>query len=126
MLAVMPIADFSLVALDCPDPRALAAFYVQIIGGAIEESPSGEWVHLRTGTGVDLGFQRVPHYESPEWPDGAPQQAHLDFAVPDLDDAERQVLAVGARKTDVQPEPDEWRVLLDPVGHPFCLVLADD
>lgn len=118
----MPIADFSLVALDCPDPMALAEFYVHIIGGAIEKSPSGDWVRLQTGAGVDLGFQRVPHHAAPGWPDGAPQQAHLDFDVPDLDEAERLALAVGARKTEVQPEPDEWRVFLDPAGHPFCLV----
>jgi hypothetical protein len=32
--------------------------------------------------------------------------------------------ALGARRTDLQPGIDEdsnWRVYLDPVGHPFCL-----
>jgi hypothetical protein len=32
------------------------------------------------------------------------------------------VLALGARKADVQPAPDNFRVYLDPAGHPFCLV----
>ena len=34
----------------------------------------------------------------------------------------RDLVAIGARKTDAQPEPDEFRVFLDPAGHPFCLV----
>jgi hypothetical protein len=33
------------------------------------------------------------------------------------------VLAIGARRADVQPEPSAFRVYLDPAGHPFCLVL---
>jgi hypothetical protein len=30
-------------------------------------------------------------------------------------------VAIGGRKAGVQPDPDHWRVLLDPAGHPFCL-----
>jgi hypothetical protein len=43
--------------------------------------------------------------------------------VADLDFAERAVMTLGARKTETQPAPEEWRVFLDPAGHPFCLVL---
>jgi hypothetical protein len=32
------------------------------------------------------------------------------------------VLTIGARKAEVQPG-ETFRVFLDPVGHPFCLVL---
>ncbi len=117
----MTIARFALVALDCPDPRSLAEFYQRIVGGQIRESATDEWVRLRLSDGSDLGFQRNDGYQPPQWPDGLPQQAHLDFDVPDLDEGERAVLDVGARKTDTQPSPDEWRVFLDPAGHPFCL-----
>jgi hypothetical protein len=51
-----------------------------------------------------------------------PQQLHIDFDVADLDEGERQVLAIGARKHESQPAPDRFRVYLDPAGHPFCLV----
>ena len=122
----MTIAKLSVVALDCPDPRSLAEFYVQIVGGVIaEEAASADWVRVRLDSGCDLGFQRDQAYEPPEWPSGSPQQAHLDFDVSDLDSAERAVLALGARKASTQPEPSEWRVFLDPVGHPFCLCRAD-
>lgn len=117
----MPIAEYSLVALDCPDPRALAEFYRAIVGGDIvKEYPV--WVELRTANGGVVAFQRVDDYVAPGWPDGGPQQAHLDFDVADLDDGERAVLDVGAQKAAEQPQPDDWRVFLDPAGHPFCLV----
>jgi hypothetical protein len=120
---VVPIATFSLVALDCPDPRALAAFYAEITGGEIvPQTASEDWVRLRVPTGTDLGFQLDPDYAAPDWPDGSPQQAHIDFDVDDLDAAEVEILAIGARKAAGQPRPDSWRVYLDPAGHPFCLV----
>jgi len=121
----MSIATFSLVALDCPDPMALAGFYQQITGGVIDpQTASEDWVRLRIPGTSDLGFQQDLDHEPPSWPDGPPQQAHIDFDVPDLDEGEAAVLAIGAAKTDVQPRPDSWRVFLDPAGHPFCLVKA--
>jgi hypothetical protein len=48
--------------------------------------------------------------------------AHLDFAVADdLDAAEARAIELGATKVGEQPNPDRWRVLIDPAGHPFCL-----
>jgi predicted enzyme related to lactoylglutathione lyase len=119
----VPIANLALVALDCADPHALAAFYIHIVGGRIkQESATDEWVRLQTGSGCDIGFQRDVNHQRPDWPVGLPQQAHLDFDVADLDAAEREVLAIGATKASVQPTPDEWRVFIDPAGHPFCFV----
>ena len=119
----MAIASFALVALDCPDPRSLAEFYSAIVGGEIKDSTaSGDWVRLQIPDCADIAFQRDPGHRPPQWPDGTPQQAHLDFDVADLEEGERLVLELGATKSAVQPSPDEWRVFLDPAGHPFCLV----
>ncbi len=116
------IARFSLVALDCPDPQSLAAFYSTVTGWPVGDD-DGEWVQLRSDTGATIAFQLAPDYEPPVWPsDDHPQQAHLDFDVPDLDAGEEQVLAIGARKAEFQPG-ETFRVYLDPAGHPFCLVL---
>ncbi|WP_446221397.1 VOC family protein [Nocardia sp. IBHARD005] len=52
-----------------------------------------------------------------------PQQLHLDLRVEDLDVAEKLALGFGAVRPDHQPGGDRWRVLLDPAGHPFCLVV---
>ena len=46
-----------------------------------------------------------------------------DVAVDDLDAAEPEVVALGAIKAADQPTPEEFRVYLDPAGHPFCTVL---
>jgi hypothetical protein len=61
-------------------------------------------------------------YLPPTWPDRTRlQQEHLDFAVDDLDAAEEVAVAAGARKAAFQPAPQNWRVMIDPAGHPFCL-----
>ncbi len=110
--------------LDCPDPRALAEFYRALVGGEITYADD-DWVNLRDGGNVILSFQRAPDYQPPDWPRAQHgQQFHIDVTVDDVDQAEQQVLALGARRSDLQPGIDEgsnWRVYLDPVGHPFCL-----
>ncbi len=118
------IARFSLVALDCPDPQRLAQFYMAITGWEMAFD-NGRWVQLRSGQGATLAFQHAPDHRPPTWPDGdPPQQLHLDFDVPDLDEGEARVLEIGARKAAVQPS-EEFRVFLDPAGHPFCLVRSE-
>jgi catechol 2,3-dioxygenase-like lactoylglutathione lyase family enzyme len=118
---MMPTATLRGVTLDCADPKALARFYQELTAMPIGFSMD-EFVAL-TGAGCDLGFQRVDEYRAPQWPgQDVPQQFHLDFRVEDLDAAEKWVLGLGAVKPDHQPGGERWRVLLDPAGHPFCLV----
>jgi catechol 2,3-dioxygenase-like lactoylglutathione lyase family enzyme len=122
---VTGIARFSVVALDCADPRTLAEFYGRLTGWPVsdEDDEGGEWVQLRSPDGgPTLAFQRVPDHRPPVWPGAEhPQQAHLDFDVADLAEGEAAVLAIGARRADVQPGRT-FTVFLDPAGHPFCLV----
>jgi hypothetical protein len=57
---------------------------------------------------VLLSFQRAPDYQAPDWPRAKHgQQFHIDVTVDDVDQAEPQVLALGARRTDLQPGIDE-------------------
>ncbi len=110
------------IVLDCPDPQALAAFYRELVGGEITYADE-EWVNLRDGDTVILSFQLAEDHRPPTWPEpDVPQQYHLDVTVEEsaLEDAEQAVLALGARKHDVQPG-DNWRVFTDPAGHLFCL-----
>lgn len=118
----MPIAKYALVALDCPDPPALAAFYAQILGGEVKQYDKNWWDLYAPG-GHRIAFQLAPGFQPPDWPSAGPnsQQLHLDFDVPDLDLAEEQVLALGARALDVNDRQRSFRVYADPVGHPFCL-----
>jgi predicted enzyme related to lactoylglutathione lyase len=117
------IARLGTYAIDCPKPRELAAFYSEVVGWPINDNDSDDgWVVLSPPNGgPELAFQLANEYAPPKWPGAeVPQQAHLDFYVPDLDEGERQVLKLGATKADYQPGGN-FRVYLDPVGHPFCL-----
>ncbi|MFE8991426.1 VOC family protein [Streptomyces collinus] len=122
------IADLQCVVLDCPEPAELAAFYQALLGGTVNQPDprwalSDAWATLHTASGVVLAFQRAADYRPPSWPDPArPQQFHLDFAVADLDRAEKQVLAQGAAVLDAGTGGRSWRIYADPAGHPFCLV----
>ncbi len=121
----MPIGTFSLVALECQNPHRLASFYAALTGGIVKDaSESEDWVRLQIPGSSDIGFQRDLAYQPPAWPHGASQQAHLDFDVSDLDAAQAAVVELGATVPSHQPSPDEWRVCIDPAGHPFCLVKA--
>jgi catechol 2,3-dioxygenase-like lactoylglutathione lyase family enzyme len=110
--------------LDCPDPRALAGFYAAILGMRVNEDTE-DWVVIGTEPGArQLAFQRATHWIPPDWPDPQrPQQLHLDIRVDDIDAAEREVLALGARRLPGE-RPGRYRVFADPVGHPFCLVFG--
>lgn len=129
----MSIAKYAYTAIDCPDPIALADFYSAITGWPVE--PLGDfppsdvtWLELLDAQGfTKMGFQKVENYTAPTWPDGpVPQQAHMDFHAPDLDVAEEKLLEIGATKSDHQVAPDRFRVYLDPVGHPFCIVKKEN
>ncbi|WP_406268751.1 VOC family protein [Streptomyces sp. NBC_00191] len=117
----MPIATLGTVVLDCPDPVALGRFYAGVLGGEIEDDGEG-WVSLRGAAGTPLSFQVSPGYVPPKWPaPDASQQFHLDLTVDDLDAAEKDVLALGAKALDADDKARSWRVYADPAGHPFCL-----
>ncbi|WP_307812010.1 VOC family protein [Streptomyces sp. HB-N217] len=113
------------IALDCPDPGALADFYAELLGLPVTKREE-HWVVV----GEDwprLAFQHAPDHKAPAWPDPErPQQAHLDVWVEDIEAAEERVLALGARRLAVaEDDPrDLFRVYADPAGHPFCLEYA--
>jgi catechol 2,3-dioxygenase-like lactoylglutathione lyase family enzyme len=112
------------VTVDCPDPAALASFYQNALGWELIYSDENT-AYLSDGGAIRIGFQKVTDFTPPEWPgQRLPQQLHLDVAVEDLDQAERQCTELGARKADVQPGDQHWRVMLDPAGHPFCLTTS--
>ena len=113
--------------VDCKEPNDLANFYAALLNW--EAMPLGEDFACAYPPGSNQGsypsvlFQRNPEYIPPVWPGelGAQQQmAHLDFAVNDLEKAVQHAIQCGATVADEQFSED-WKVMLDPAGHPFCL-----
>jgi hypothetical protein len=132
----MKPVDHFYSAIDCADPINLANFYSSITGLKVDVTTENTdsnivWVELKDNQGIPkLAFQKVSNYKAPTWPEGPiPQQLHLDFAVKDLDETEIELLKIGAVKTEFQPGSPktndystEFRVFLDPEGHPFCII----
>lgn len=114
------IGSLSGIALECREPRALAAFYSAVTGWPVVFD-SDDWVSIGPEDAVwHLSFQRSPGHQPPTWPDEAsPMQVHLHFRVMDAHLAEESVLKLGATKLDAGKS---YRVYADPAGHPFCLV----
>jgi hypothetical protein len=112
------------VVLDCGDPVALAHFYGRLLEAPVDVGDP-EWceVHL-DGVAWKLAFQRAPDHVAPDWPDGQPQQVHLDITTSDLAAASRRAVELGARVLDgpVDEETSVFQVHADPSGHPFCFV----
>jgi len=122
MIIGVSIAKLTCAVMDCADPKALAAFYLQLLDAEVLfEDDTYSFIGHRGQ--VNIAFQRVDGYQPPVWP-GPGKQTHLDFRVPDLTEAERALLALGAVKPDFQPGEDKWTVLLDPAGHPFCITAS--
>lgn len=111
---------FGSVSLDCADPVALASFWANLLGGEIVYT-GDDFVAVKLDR-TWISTLRVENYVAPQWPGGnPPKQMHLDLAVDDLDSSELFAMQLGAIKTEHQPDPEHWRVMLDPAGHPFCL-----
>ena len=107
------------IVFQCPDARALASFYAQLLGWRIIRE---DWMVVAKDedTLPRLAFDEVPNYQAPRWPDPAyPQQVHLDLHVDDSAAAQERALRLGATRL-----PDlggSCPVFADPAGHPFCL-----
>jgi catechol 2,3-dioxygenase-like lactoylglutathione lyase family enzyme len=116
------------IVIDYPRDRTteLLDFYAALTGYTPYRN-EGHPSLLENEHGVDLGLQPVTDYRPPTWPtQERGQQMHIDFATPDLDVAARFAESIGASRADVQPAEDhpddDFIVMLDPAGHPFCFV----
>lgn len=113
--------------MDCEDPYELAEFYAKMLKWEIPFHDE-DWACVSApgaaqGAYPGILFQKNSAYKPPVWPEepGAQQQmAHMDFAVNDLEEAVQYAVRCGAVIADKQFS-DEWRVMFDPAGHPFCL-----
>lgn len=108
----------TVVVFDAADIDTESTFWAAMIGGSVH--PTADWHSIRVDGVTRLAVQLAPDHIPPDWPDGQPQQIHLDLWVDDLDAAEAEVLGFGARPLKAVDE-EGFRVYADPAGHPFCL-----
>lgn len=115
-----PLVNLAMITLDCADPQASARFWSALLG--LEVVVKEEEFVMLAGPGHTFGFGRVENYEPPAWPnENGSKQFHFDVAVDDLEVTEQRAVELGATVPTEQPG-EFWRVLLDPAGHPFCLI----
>ena len=109
------------VTIPCRDPEALAAFWC----GLLDVGVRGRWeqyvgLEPMAPGGPRLVLQRVDD------PPGTGTATHLDLHVPsaaDLPAAVERAVALGATVLrPVEQAGQQWQVLADPEGNPFCLV----
>jgi hypothetical protein len=111
------------VVFDAADLGAESAFWAGLLGGHVFEDD--DWHSVVDAEGEwRIGVQLAPNHKPPEWPDGIPQQVHLDLHVEDARAAHEEAMALGARLLQPSADPDAeegFQVYADPAGHPFCI-----
>ena len=112
----------TVVVFDASDISAESRFWAGMLDGHVFEDETFHSVIDSTGE-WRIGVQLAPGHVSPDWPDGAPQQVHMDLHVEDPKQAHAQAMRLGARLLqggDLETE-EGHQVYADPAGHPFCI-----
>ena len=111
------------VVFDAADLAAESSFWAGMLDGQVLADDAFHCVFDADEQWV-IGVQLAPGHVAPDWPDGNPQQVHIDLHIDDPASAHAKATAVGARRTATTaavPAGKTWRVYADPAGHPFCL-----
>ncbi len=112
----------TIVVLDAADLNTESAFWAGLLGGTV--AADDDWHSVLVDGEWRLGIQLAPNHVRPDWPDGTPQQIHLDLWVDDLGAAHEEAVSLGARllkPADDLEAAEGFQVYADPAGHPFCL-----
>ena len=111
-----------IVVFDTADLMVESAFWADLLGGTVASDDDLHTVYVDGEP--RLGFQLAPNNVPPEWPNGTPQQIHLDLYVDNIKAAHDEAMSLGARlltrPQDIE-STDGHQVYADPAGHPFCL-----
>jgi predicted enzyme related to lactoylglutathione lyase len=111
------------IVFDASDLGAESTFWAGMFGGSVFEDDRFHCVIDASGV-WRVGVQLAPNHVPPEWPDGAPQQVHVDLHVEDAPAAHEEAIRLGATllRPAVDFDADEGhQVYADPAGHPFCI-----
>jgi catechol 2,3-dioxygenase-like lactoylglutathione lyase family enzyme len=117
------IVEWFAQTIDCDDAEAMARFYFGALGGRVTRRHDNGDTSVEAGA-LALNLRVVPDYPRPSCPSSeVPMQSHFGLLVEDLDAARAAMLDLGATVA-VQPQPPDphLTVMLDPAGHPVCLI----
>jgi predicted enzyme related to lactoylglutathione lyase len=112
------------MVFDAADLASESRFWAGVLGGRVDAED--DWHMVFVDDEPRVGVQLAPDHVPPEWPDGTPQQIHIDVWVDDIGAAHDEVMSLGAKllkpAEEGPPESrDNYQVYADPAGHPFCL-----
>jgi len=112
----------AVVVFDAADLHAESGFWASMLDGHVFEDETFHSVIDAAGK-WRIGVQLAPNHVPPDWPNGSPQQVHLDLHVDDSAQAHEQAMALGARllRADDLGSEEGHQVYADPAGHPFCI-----
>ncbi len=111
------------VVLDAAEIARESAFWASLLGGRVVDDDPAFHCVLDSEDRWRVGVQLAPDHVPPGWPDGAPQQVHMDLHVTDPVAAHEEATRLGAvllRPDDLDSE-EGHQVYADPAGHPFCI-----
>lgn len=106
------------VVMNCADLKLMVEFWSTALRLPLDEPvvPEDTWWVLRTGR-IDLAFQPV------QTPISGRDQMHLDLHTDDQPGEVARLVALGATHLRDHHDPqDDYVVLADPEGNPFCVV----
>jgi catechol 2,3-dioxygenase-like lactoylglutathione lyase family enzyme len=110
-----------IIVFDAADLAAESSFWAGLLDGTVEADD--DWHSVLVDGEWRLGVQLAPNHVPPDWPDGTPQQIHLDLYVDDVKAAHERAISLGARLLKPARDLDAsqgYQVYADPAGHPFC------
>lgn len=77
-----------------------------------------------SSSGIVFLFIEEEGYVRPIWPEKTGQQQkkmHFDFQVDNVMEMVKKAESLGASKSNIQYEGNDFVTMFDPAGHPFCL-----
>jgi len=116
--------NHQVVVFDAAELGPESTFWAGVLGGTVESDELDDWHMIVVDGEPRMGIQLAPNHTAPVWPDGDPQQIHLDLWVADFPTAHAEVMSLGARvlqQAAGATSGDDFQVYADPAGHPFCL-----
>jgi Glyoxalase-like domain len=110
------------LSIDCADPVALAGFWSEVLGRAVNPGADAENAAIDAtdpASGPRLAFHKVPESKTVK------NRLHLDLLTDQFEDESKRLIGLGATpRRDIDKPTARWTTFADPEGNEFDLVAA--